>query len=244
MHGGMEVSVFNSINIYSSPVPSLESEAFKPSYQKLQANKRKTLCSSSDAFSIAMQNTTTLCSTFGHTGPFQTNLITPHTREDGTLSLTFGSEKSMGIWALQESYAWLGTTPWVSFPCTPTWTCRCRSASLWASSSPWVHWSLARSSSSTSTSGCSCFCFPGGHTRIGEKAAMGPSSRCNHTSGWQQLQSSLAWDEERIPHLPVPRVHQTAKQTWNSTQVGSVALCEDEMWPHKGLSTVLGMTVP
>lgn len=141
-----------------------------------------------------MQNTTTLCSTFGHTGPFQTNLIMPHTREDGTLSLTFGSEKSVGIWALQESYAWLGTTPWVSFPCTPTWTCRCRSASLWASSSPWVHWSLARSSSSTSTSGCSCFCFPGGHTRIGEKATMGPSSRCNHTSGWQQLC--------HIPHWP------------------------------------------
>lgn len=41
--------------------------------------------------------------------------------------------------------------------------------------------------------------------------------------------SSLTWDEEHIPHLPVPLVPQTAKQKQKSPRVGSGVRSENEM---------------
>ena len=96
--------------------------------------------------------------------------ITWHIQEDTILALTLSSGKQpeCRLWDLSTLRVPWPVRDWIPWhsSSTPTWSCRCLSTSLWASSSPWVHFSLARSSSNTSSTGCSCFlCFPVGSTQ-------------------------------------------------------------------------------
>lgn len=151
----------------------------------------------------------------------------PHTREDGTLSLTFSSEKNSGNSGPAGVLRMAGhnalSLPSLSPAHLPGSAAAARLLSeLPAPLGSTGAWPEGLPAPPPVAAPVSAFLgATQGEVKRQNGAFLPLQSHLSLTAALPH--SSLAWDEERIPHLPVPLVPQTAKQTWNSTQAGSVA---------------------